>query len=477
MPQEFRINPLRIFDEYKYYHPDMYPPGTTEVELYYTARGGEFPYAQLFGLQYVIKRWLAGKFFTQADLDEITEERRLLKRHFNPEIWQYILDTYDGRLPIEICAVKEGVKLEPNNAMFTVRSLDPKCYWIPGELEDVLQHVWLPSGVLVKSGMIHEIALDYLSKTSDNPNVAIQWMLNDFGLRSATTLEAGAIAGAAHLINFRGSDTGLAEELLRQFYNVPKVTETQAIALYDSVAATEHSIMTSLGKDGEAIIVGQQLDKFPTGLLSIVGDSYDIYNFAANIIGGIYRDRIMSRLGKVVVRPDSDDPLVVVPKLLEILGDKFGFTVNSKGYKVLPPCIGLIWGDGMDLFSIRRLFAAMMDAGWSIENCVVGMGGGLVQKINRDTQKVAIKCCSQTRNGIQYDIWKEAPGKVSLRGKPALIYKEFNQKYETINRNSLVFPLVDYLEPVFNTGKLLRDMTYDEVVRLAKQPLNAPPTR
>lgn len=466
MPQEFRINPLRIFDEYKYYQQldGMYPDGTTNVVLYYTARGGEFPYAQLFGLQYIVKKWLVGKFFTQEDLDEITEERNELGRPFNREIWQYILNKYDGHLPIKICAVKEGVKLPLNNVMFTVESTDNKCFWLPGALEDVLQHAWHPSGVCVKSSLIREIAMEFLLQTSDIPEIAIQWMLNDFGLRSSVNMEAGAAAGAAHLLNFRGSDTGLAEQIHKQFYGVSRST-----SLYDSVAATEHSQMTAEGKEGEIRVVGRLLDKFeyiynkPNGILSLVGDSFDIYNFTENIIGGVYRDRIARILGKIVVRPDSGDPLIVVPRLLQILADKFGFTVNNKGYKVLSPCVGVIWGDGMDLFSIRQLFAKMRECGWATENCVVGMGGGLVQKINRDSQKVAIKCCEQTRNGQTFDIYKEAPGKNSFRGHPALVYHDETGKYDTIRKKDLVFPLVDLLEPVLNNGDLKRDMAFDEI--------------
>lgn len=472
MPQEFRINPLRIWDEYKMYHQldGMFPDGTTNVVLYYTARGGEFPYAQLFGLQYIIKKYLVGKFFTQEDLNEIAEERELLGRPFNRGAWQYILDKHDGHLPIKICAVKEGIKLPLNNVMFTVTSTDDKCFWVPGALEDVLQHTWHPSGVAVKSSLIYEIAMEFLLQTSDIPEIAIQWMLNDFGLRSAVNMEAGAVAGAAHLLNFRGSDTGLAEQILKQFYGVPKST-----SLYDSVAATEHSQMTAEGKEGEVRVVGRLLDKFayiinkPNGILSIVGDSFDIYNFTENIIGGVYRDKIAGILGKIVVRPDSDDPLIVVPRLLNILGEKFGFTVNSKGFKVLSPCVGVIWGDGMDLFSIRQLFAKMKECGWATENCVVGMGGGLVQKINRDSQKVAIKCCEQTRNGQTFDIYKEAPGKSSFRGHPALVYHEETGAHETIRKNDLVFPLVDLLEPVLVNGILKRDMTFDEIAGYSKQ--------
>lgn len=466
MPEVFYVNPLEDADEYKLAgHLAMIPKGTTKSVLYLIARGGELPYAQLFNLQGVVKQFLIGKFFTQADLDEITERRKTEGRPFYPEMWQYILDKYDGHLPIRIKAVKEGKKISLNNVLATIESTDDKCAGLPGQLETILMRVWHGSTVCVKSSYINQITNEYLELTSDNPEAARPYMLNDFGSRSAPNREAAAVGGAAHLLNGRGSDTGLGERYLKQFYNAMKHR-----TLYDSVTATEHSVMTPYGPAGEVRRVGEILDLFPTGILSIVGDSYDIYNFTENIIGGVYRDRIAARIGKVVVRPDSGDPLVVVPKLLNILAEKFGHSVNRKGYKVLSPCVGIIFGDGMDLFSIRRLYALLKDLGWAAENVVVGMGGGLIQKVNRDTQLFAIKLCAQTRDGVEYDIYKNAPGKNSHRGHPALVYREELGKYDTIRKSDLVFPLVDDLELVSENGILYRDMTYDEISEYSQTP-------
>jgi nicotinamide phosphoribosyltransferase len=467
---EPNYNPLDFFDNYKHDHAKMFPKGTTAVQLYYAGRGGELPYLQLVCLQYILKRYLTGAFFTQADLDEKTEQRKRAGRTFHPEIWQYILDKYQGRLPISIHAIKEGKKVGLGNALFRVDSEDSECFWLPGALEDILHHAWHPSGVCVLSSHIYEITKQFLEETSDNVEAALPYMLNDFGMRSSVNMDAAAVASFAHLLNFRGSDSGdIGETFARRYYGLGKYTW-----LYDAVDATEHSVMTALGKAGEVQRVGEILDKHPTGLISIVGDSYDIYNFTENIIGGVYRDRIAARLGKVVIRPDSDDPLVVVPRLLTILADKFGYTTNSKGYRVLSPCVGLIWGDGMDRYSIRRVYALMKSLGWSAENLVVGMGGGLVQKINRDSQHVAMKNCSQTRDGVEYDIWKEAKGKVSHRGKVALVWREERGVYETVNPKDVVFPLVNEHELTYHTGELKRDMTFEEIAGYSKIPFLQP---
>lgn len=470
MPQEPRYNPLDRFDNYKHGHAKMFPKGTTAVQLYYAGRGGELPYQQLVGLQYILKRYLVGPFFTQQDLDEKTEERKRKGRTFHPEIWQYILDTYNGYLPISIHAIKEGKKVSLGNALYRVDSEDPNCFWLPGALEDILHHTWHPSGVCVLSSHIYEIAREYLLETSDNIEAVLPYMLNDFGMRSAVNMDAAAIAAFSHFLNFRGGDSGdLGERFAEQWYGLSKFR-----SLYDAVDATEHSIMTALGKDGEVQRVGEILDLHPTGLISIVGDSYDIYNFTENIIGGVYRDRIAARLGKVVIRPDSGDPLYVVPRLLNILADKFGYSVNSKGYKVLAPCVGLIWGDGLDRYVMRRIYALLKSLGWSVEVLLGGMGGGLVQKINRDSQRVAMKNCSQTRDGVKYPIWKEAPGKASFRGEVALVWREEKQDYETINPEDVVYPLTNEHELTFHTGELKREMHFDEISGYSKIPFSTP---
>jgi nicotinamide phosphoribosyltransferase len=464
---EPEYNPLDFFDNYKHDHAKMFPKGTTAVQLYYAGRGGELPYLQLVGLQYFLKRYLCGAFFTQEDLDRKTEQRKRAGRTFHPEIWQYILDKYQGRLPISIHAIKEGKKVGLGNALFRVDSEDPECFWLPGALEDILHHTWHGSAVCVMSSHIYEVVKQYLYETSDNPEVHLPYMLNDFGMRSSVNMDAAAVASFAHLLNFRGSDSGdIGEHFARRYYRLGDFTW-----LYDAVDASEHSVMTALGKAGEVKRVGELLDLHPTGLISIVGDSYDIFNFTENIIGGVYRDRIAARQGKVVTRPDSDDPLVVIPRLLNILAEKFGYTTNNKGYKVLAPCVGLIWGDGMNRYSIRRVYALLKDLGWSAENLVVGMGGGLVQKgLDRDTQKVAMKNCSQTRDGVEYDIWKEAVGKASHRGKVALVWREEKNDYDTVNPQDVVFPLVNAHELTYHTGELKRDMTFEEIAAYSKIP-------
>ena len=462
-----KINSLDLSDSYKDGHNSMMPPGVTESGLYYEARGGEFEYSSLFGLQYNLIAHLEGEFVTQEMLDEQVNE--VIPQHMSPtfpynvRMWQHIIDKYAGRLPIEIRAVEEGLPIPTRNALFTVHNLGGEITnALPGWLEGLLEHAWFGSGVFTKSRSVKQIIHEFLVETAD-PNEAgeypsLEYQLHDFGFRGVSSVESASIGAAAHLCNFRGTDTKIGMSLLNQFYKAPR-------AVGRSVPASEHSVMTIRGRGGESAVVKQILDKFPGMVVSIVGDSYDIFNFTDKIIGEEHHAAIQSRVGgKVVVRPDSGTPSVIVPRLLESLGTCFGYSVNSKGYKVLAPTVGIIWGDGMDLFSIRALFKAVKEAGWSAENLVVGMGGGLLQKINRDSQKVAIKMSYAIIDGKLVEVYKDPitdPGKTSKRGKLGVV--NLNGAYRTVQDvqgNGVPF---DILQRTFYMGDVTRVMSYDKI--------------
>ena len=457
-------------DSYKDSHDAMMPDGVTESGLYYEARGGEMDFSCLYGLQYTMIAHMEGEFVTQKMLDEQVND--VIPEHmgktfpYNKRMWQHIIDKYQGRLPVEIRAVEEGLPIPTGNALFTIRNLGGEITKsLPGWLEGLLEQTWYGSGVFSRSRTVKLIIKEYLDLTADKDETgnypSLDYQLQDFGFRGATSIESAGIGGSAHLFNFRGTDTKLGMSLLHDYYKAPRVTGK-------SVGASEHSVMTIRGRNGESIAVGAILDKFPDQIVSIVGDSYDIYNFTDNIIGKEYHSKIQNRIGKVVVRPDSGNPSIIVPRLLESLGAAFGFTMNSKGYKVLVPTVGLLWGDGMNMFSIRSLLKAVMDAGWSAENIVVGMGSGLLQKIDRDTQKVAIKMCYAIINGELVEVYKEPitdPGKTSKKGKLATVY--INGNYRTVNDNYGTGVPFDILQQVFNMGEVTRIMAYDRILKNA----------
>jgi len=444
-------------DSYKVAHWDMYPVGTEYVYSYFESRkGAMFDETVFFGLQGLLKNYFTGVVVTKEKIDAA---EHLFRAHFgstkifNRAGWEYILNTCGGKLPIEILAVPEGTPVTVNNVLMTVVNTDPKVPWLTNYVETLLTHVWASSTVGTLSREVKKRYKHFLDITSEN-NAGIDFMLHDFGYRGVTSDESAGFTGAAHLINFKGTDTLAAMEYALEFYGA----DLSNLAF--SVPATEHSIMTSLGREGEWEVVRQLLNNYPTGVISVVSDSYDIYNFVDKILGIQFKDRILSRDGVFVVRPDSGDPEEVVTRLIKIMGDRFGYTVNRKGYKVLNPKVRLIWGDGIDIRGIQNVLGAMMVNGWSAENILFGMGGGLLQKINRDTQRFAFKSCAQCRDGTWHDIWKDPidKSKMSKKGKLKLIMTD--NGFETVSINT---PGNDILLPVYKNGELLIDYTFDRV--------------
>ena len=229
--------------------------------------------------------------------------------------------------------------------------------------------------------------------------------------------------------------------------------------------------MTALGRDGEATVVENLLNEYPTGILSVVADSYDIYNFVDNFVGNKFKNRILERDGVFVVRPDSITPTHQTPEeemvwIVESLWRNIGGTVNSKGYKLINPKVRVLWGDGIDLDGIKKILYAVTKAGFATENIACfGMGGGLLQKVNRDTQRCAFKSSAQYRNGQWYDIFKNPKdvSKASKKGKLKLT--KIDGKFVTVNEND---PGEDYLKVVFTHGVIVKEIDFDTVRKNAE---------
>jgi nicotinamide phosphoribosyltransferase len=454
-------------DSYKLNHWNQYPVGTQTVYSYFESRKGAlFPYTVFFGLQYILKKNLVGQVVTRKKIEQAAY---LAKCHFGDEKrfnragWEYILNKHNGYLPIRIKAVPEGSVIPTNNVLMTVENTDEEgCGWLTNYLESILTHVWYSSTVATLSRTVKEDINAFLTATTDALG-GLNFMLHDFGYRGVSSDESAEIGGAGHLVNFLGTDTVPAMFLLAKYYNNGNL---ENIAY--SVPATEHSIMTALGKEGEAQVVENLLNEYPTNILSVVADSYDIYNFVDNIVGKQFKGRILARDGVFVVRPDSVDPTHPTPESLmvwifESLWNNIGGTINAKGYKVINPKVRVLWGDGIDKTGINKILEATKAAGFSIENIATfGMGGGLLQKINRDTQRFAFKSCAQKRKGVWFDIQKQPKDvtKTSKKGKLKLI--KLNGEYKTVGINE--YPeYADLLVTVFENGILLKEYTLEEI--------------
>jgi nicotinamide phosphoribosyltransferase len=445
-------NILLNTDSYKISMWRQMPPGTTGVYSYIESRGGRYDRTVFFGLQAFIKEYLLQPI-TQADI-EIAEE--ILTAHgepFNRKGWQYILDKHGGFLPVVIRAVPEGTVVPVKNVLATIENTDPECFWLTTWLETaLLRAIWYPTTVATQSWTIRQLILDYLEKTG-NPSL-IDFKLHDFGARGGSSLETVGIGGAAHLVNFMGTDTITGVLYAREFYNA-------GVSGF-SIPAAEHSTITSWGRDGEVKAYANMLAQFarPGSILAVVSDSYDIFNAAEKLWGEELRQQVIDSGATVVIRPDSGDPVEVNKRLIQILDSKFGSVVNSKGYKILNH-VRIIQGDGINYQSIDGILTALTELGYSADNIAFGMGGALCQQVDRDTQKFAMKASAVKINGEWRPIYKDPitdKGKVSKAGRVTL-YKNFNGQYHSAVED---WP-ENCLETVFKDGKLITEYTFDQV--------------
>ncbi len=403
---------------------------------------------------------MEGSVVTQEKIDEAD---KLISAHigegiFNKEGWEYILDEYEGKLPIEIKAVAEGTPVDVSNVLMTVENTDRKSYWLVNYLESLLLQVWYPSTVATLSAEVRKLSNFYLDVTGSQKD-NLDFMLHDFGYRGATSTESSMLCGSAHLLSFSGTDTIPALTIPENYYNDSN--------LYGfSVQATEHSVMTSLGPEGEFDQIMNVIDNAREGILSIVIDSYDYRNFLieAGKSGSELNEAILNFLdgegNKVVFRPDSGEPVSTTIDCLNLLSQGFGSHLTDKGYKVFDLNIGLLWGDGLNYHKIRDILFAMKSNGWAAQNIIFGMGGGLHSSLTRDTQRNAFKCSAQLRDGVWHDIFKNPldSSKKSKTGRFKLINENNSFKTVPIDSNG-----VDCLQTVFKNGDLLIEDTFGEI--------------
>jgi nicotinamide phosphoribosyltransferase len=449
-------------DSYKVSMFKQYPAGTTGVYSYIESRGGRYDRTVFFGLQAFIKEYLLSPI-SQADIDIADEILTAHGEPFNRAGWQYILDKHRGYLPVVIRAVPEGTVVPVRNVLATIENTDPECFWLTTWLETaLLRAVWYGTTVATQSYTIKQVILDFLERTGD-PST-IDFKLHDFGARGVSSLESAGIGSAAHLVNFMGTDTISGVLFAREYYNA-------GIAGF-SIPAAEHSTITSWGRDGEVDAYRNMLNNFasPGSILAVVSDSYDIYNAVENLWGGELRQQVIDSGATVVIRPDSGDPVEVNRKLIEILGSKFGYTTNSKGFKVLNN-VRLIQGDGINELTVRTILGAFMAMGWSADNIAFGMGGALLQIVDRDTQRFAMKASSAEINGKWIDVQKDPitdAGKKSKAGRVTLWTNSGGEFASSVAAptgwtDKGIGEWTEALVPVFWNGNLHKDYTFDEV--------------
>lgn len=462
-----KINVATLTDSYKFSHAKQYPGGTTRVFSYFESRAGAtHPWTVFFGLQSILRRYLVGDVVTDADVDAA---KALCDAHMGPGLfheagWRHIVRDHVGRLPLRIRAVPEGTVVPTGHALMTVENTCDQCWWVTNFFETLLVQVWYPCTVATQSRAMKATILRYLAETGDP--AGIDFKLHDFGYRGSTSVESAGLGAAAHLVNFKGTDTVRGLEVARDHYGEPMAGF--------SIPASEHSTITSWGEAGELDAMANMLDTYPSGLVACVSDSWDIFHAVAKHWGTTLRARILARDGCLVVRPDSGDPVDVVPRVMRLLGERIGQHMNDKGYLVLDPHVRMIQGDGITAQSLGDILEAVKRAGYSADNLAFGSGGGLLQQVNRDTQRFAFKCSAIQVGGEWRDVWKQPATdvtKASKRGRLTL-YQYRDGRYETAPRDDwgMRGAAQDVLGTVFEDGALVRVQTFADIRARAAVP-------
>lgn len=370
------MNLILSTDSYKLTHWKMYPKNVKYVHSYLEPRTGDgYQRVVWAGLQGILHEYFQ-KPITKADVLEayqVASDHFGSTLHFNYDGWQRLVEKHNGKLPVKIMALPEGSVVPRGTPVLTIENTDPEFPWLTNVLETLLMHVWYPSTVATVSKDLRDFLNGFQLP-------APQFMVHDFGYRGVSSHESAGRGGYGHLLSFMGTDTLAALQYIRQYYG-----QQQGIGY--SVSATEHSIMTQYGQDGEQELIKNLIDAHPNQILSIVADSYNYYNFVNKLVS--FANYAKSKGTQLVVRPDSPTPQHPDPI------DLMNWTLINT-----PASINVLWGDGLNPQQIKNI-VKNVDA-VDRPRLVFGMGGGLLQKVNRDTLRWALKCSAVSEDGKEW---------------------------------------------------------------------------
>ena len=490
------INPLLAIDFYKADHRRQYPQGTTKVYSNFTPRSnilyrGDMDKVVVFGLQmfikdFLIKSWNEG--FFQRDRDEVVNEYQTfmdctLGQGAIPV--EHIVELHDlGYLPIEIKALDEGELCPMKVPVLTITNTDDRFFWLVNYLETVMStELWKPMTNATIAYEYRQVLEEFADKTGASKEVII-FQGHDFSARGLSNREDGYKSGVAHLTSFAGTDTVLAIQGAKDFYNADYTKELVGT----SVPATEHSVMCMGTKEAEIETFRRLIiELYPTGIVSIVSDTWNLWKVLTEYTVEL-KEEILNRqpnaigLSKVVFRPDSSDPAHIIcgnpymsegtPEFLgavEILWNIFGGTTNEKGYKTLNQKVGLIYGDSITLERQREILQRLADKGFASDNIVFGIGSYTYQYNTRDTFGFAMKATYGVVNGEARNIFKDpitdSGTKKSAKGLLFVKRDEPDGDYYLIDEVSEAREQSENnnLKPVFRNGKLLRETSLSEI--------------
>lgn len=477
------MNPLLLTDGYKIDHRRQYPQGTTLVYSNWTPRKSRIDAIQevvFFGLQYFIKKYILHDFetyfFKQPKATVIQQYTRRINTYLGPnEVGAEHLEALHdlGYIPMVFKALPEGVSVPVRVPMFTMYNTLPEFFWLTNYFETLLSAViWLPCNSATIAKKYRQILDHYASQTSSAPEF-VQWQAHDFSMRGMGGIEAALLSGAAHLLSFTGTDTIPAINFLEEYYHANADTEL----IGGSVPATEHSVMCMGTTQGEFYTFKRLIcETYPAGIVSIVSDTWDLWKVLTEYLPAL-KTEITQRQGKVVIRPDSGDPVLILcgnpnatalPEkkgVIELLWDTFGGTINAKGYKELCPQIGAIYGDSITIERATEICKRLKNKGFASTNVVLGIGSYTYQYNTRDTFGFAMKATYGEVNGEGRPIFKDPVTddgtKKSAKGLMKIVFE--NNTYKLHDEVTWHEEKQGELNEVFRDGKLLIDHTLQEI--------------
>ena len=485
-------------DFYKTFHHKAYKPGVTEVYSNFTARHGKHSNipagatCYVAGLQAFIIKILETEwedfFLAETEDDAVAMYEHIVSHGLGrPERAQHLRDLYNLRyLPLEFRALKEGTEVPYGIPHFTVKSTVEGFGWLTNMIETVLSaEIWPVQTSLTTAAAYYKKFEEYAEKTGF-PKEFVKYQGHDFSFRGMMGVEAAKLSGMGHLMSgFVGSDTIPAAIALGDYYAADFTEPCSVIA---SVDATEHSVQCSFQEDDEAYLDHCMDVASPEGILSIVSDGYDFWKLVTEFIPA-RKDKIIQRNGKVVIRPDSGDPveilcgthgpwdsgydehethLVEEKGLVEFLWDTFGGTITDKGYKLLDEHIGCIYGDSITLERQDEILKRLEAKGFCSGNVVLGIGSFTYQYVTRDTHGSAVKATNIVCNGESIAIAKDPKtGDGTKKSAKGLLFvsqdAEGNYQLQDQVSKEVEQSNANMLELVWKDGEFVRYQTLEEI--------------
>lgn len=477
------MNPILLTDGYKVDHRRQYPTGTTLVYSNWTPRKSRIDGVDevvFFGLQYFIKKYILEDFetyfFNQPKEKVVKEYSRRINNYLgeNQVGTKHIEALHDlGYIPMVIKALPEGASVPMRVPMFTMYNTNPDFFWLTNYFETLLSAViWMPCTSATIAKQYRKILDKYAVETSSVPEF-VDWQGHDFSMRGMSGIEASVSSAAAHLLSFTGTDTIPAIDFLEKYYNANSDEEL----IGGSVSATEHSVMCMGTTEGELETFKRLIcEVYATGIVSIVSDTWDLWKVLTAYLPAL-KNEITNRTGKVVIRPDSGDPVDIIcgnpngkneqeiKGVIELLWDVFGGYVNEKGYKQLIPQIGAIYGDSITLERAIQICEGLKAKGFASTNVVLGIGSFTYQYNTRDTFGFAMKATYGEVNGEGREIFKDpvTDDGTKKSAKGLIKIESRNGNYVLVDQVRWPIEKEGELKEVFRDGKLLIDQSLKEI--------------